>query len=279
MSAQSPSFSQTSFWDIPNAISSLGSVGGPFLSDLQSGLKMNHAGLDHAHSSPSQSPVKGLEIKTNVTCGPCSPISSASVGLQSLLESRLRARLGENGSPEYVLIWKHWDMQSGPPICALRASAPRTSGKDFSGWPTPISSEARQGFQDRSRGMKGTQESLTTQTVNQIPYPPPTGKPVWVVNAKQQGLEGHAGNGHSGNKSGWIIADSLRSATEAGDVGFWSECELVPCRDGKTRRTERGVCPLADGLPGRVGLLRGYGNAIVPQVAAEFIRAYKETLT
>jgi hypothetical protein len=28
-----------------------------------------------------------------------------------------------------------------------------------------------------------------------------------------------------------------------------------------------------------VGLLRGYGNAIVPEVAAEFIKAYLETLT
>lgn len=35
--------------------------------------------------------------------------------------------------------------------------------------------------------------------------------------------------------------------------------------------------PLAYGVPARVGLLRGYGNAIVPQVAAEFIQAYRET--
>lgn len=34
--------------------------------------------------------------------------------------------------------------------------------------------------------------------------------------------------------------------------------------------------PLSSGLPGRVGLLRGAGNAIVPQVAAEFIRAAME---
>jgi DNA (cytosine-5)-methyltransferase 1 len=30
---------------------------------------------------------------------------------------------------------------------------------------------------------------------------------------------------------------------------------------------------LAHGVPNRVGTLRGAGNAIVPQVAAEFVRA------
>lgn len=48
-----------------------------------------------------------------------------------------------------------------------------------------------------------------------------------------------------------------------------------PCRDGKTRRisAEPAFFPLAHGLPGRVGLLRGAGNAIVPEVAAAFIAA------
>jgi hypothetical protein len=45
------------------------------------------------------------------------------------------------GSPLYALKWKHWDMQSGPPICALRASVLRTSAKDSGlsekGWTTP----------------------------------------------------------------------------------------------------------------------------------------------
>jgi len=31
--------------------------------------------------------------------------------------------------------------------------------------------------------------------------------------------------------------------------------------------------PLATNVPGRAGRLRAYGNAIVPQVAAEFIKA------
>jgi DNA (cytosine-5)-methyltransferase 1 len=64
-------------------------------------------------------------------------------------------------------------------------------------------------------------------------------------------------------------------------ASHWSDHELIACQDGKSRRIEPGLKPLAHGIQDRVGLLRGYGNAIVPQVAAEFIRAYveaKETL-
>lgn len=48
--------------------------------------------------------------------------------------------------------------------------------------------------------------------------------------------------------------------------------------DGKWRRIKPGIEPLAHGVPARVGKLRGYGNAIVPQVAAEFIAAFMESL-
>lgn len=60
--------------------------------------------------------------------------------------------------------------------------------------------------------------------------------------------------------------------------GFWSDADWLGCRDGKFRPVEPGTFPLANGVPARVGRLRGYGNAIVPQVAAEFIKAFMRSV-
>jgi len=56
--------------------------------------------------------------------------------------------------------------------------------------------------------------------------------------------------------------------------GYWADPDWLYCRDGKWRPVEPGTFPLAHGAPARVGRLRGYGNAIVAQAAAEVIRAY-----
>ena len=61
----------------------------------------------------------------------------------------------------------------------------------------------------------------------------------------------------------------------SGLSGFWSDFEFIPCRDGKARRVGTGIRCLAHGVSGRVAQLRGLGNAIVPQVAAEFIKAFR----
>jgi len=49
--------------------------------------------------------------------------------------------------------------------------------------------------------------------------------------------------------------------------------EWVIGADGKARRVKSGVRLLAHGVPNRVGLLRGFGNAIDPRPAAAFIQA------
>ena len=86
----------------------------------------------------------------------------------------------------------------------------------------------------------------------------------WVrggPNEGRQTLDGSAG------RDG---ADCRPSPTD----GHWRDADWLFCRDGKWRPVEPGTFPLAHGAPARVGRLRAYGNAIVPQVAAEVIGAY-----
>jgi DNA (cytosine-5)-methyltransferase 1 len=79
-------------------------------------------------------------------------------------------------------------------------------------------------------------------------------------------------------------------------VTEWTDPEWLYCRDNKYRPVKPGIKPLAHGLPkgmgyssnsvqpinaddtqeARVMRLKGYGNAIVPQVAAQFISAFME---
>jgi DNA (cytosine-5)-methyltransferase 1 len=89
--------------------------------------------------------------------------------------------------------------------------------------------------------------------------------------------------------------------------GPWGNAVWIPCADGKARRIESGLEPLAPGLPrsmgrllpeherlaemeglskqnlkeaksNRRGRLSGYGNAIVPELAAEFLKSYLDVI-
>jgi DNA (cytosine-5)-methyltransferase 1 len=79
--------------------------------------------------------------------------------------------------------------------------------------------------------------------------------------------------------------DQCTAVERGGATDFWSECDWLPCADGKARAVEPGIKPLVDGAAfrlgsggafegkSRVGMLKAYGNAIVPQAAAAFIAA------
>lgn len=64
----------------------------------------------------------------------------------------------------------------------------------------------------------------------------------------------------------------------AGTSGsFWGGADWLECSDGKRRRIKPGIPLLVDGLPREVvGMLAGFGNAIVPQVAAEVLAAFMD---
>jgi len=93
----------------------------------------------------------------------------------------------------------------------------------------------------------------------------------------------------------------------SGAASPWSDFILIPCRDGRARRTQSGLSPLAYGLPRdvamlmprlaklghdptaarqiirearrhRITALKGAGNSICVPLAAEFIRAAMEAM-
>lgn len=79
------------------------------------------------------------------------------------------------------------------------------------------------------------------------------------------------------------VADSKGIYAQGCEVGQgerepWGSGSWINCPDGKQRLVEPSIPLLAHGVPNRVGKLRGYGNAIVPQVAAEFVKAYMEII-
>ena len=124
-----------------NATSSPGSADGPTQLDWLESPTTPSCGPDHALASRTRQPDAGSQTTTCATFGRTCDDSSPSANLQQSLENRLRARLAAYGSPEYALTWKRWDMASGPPICALRASPRRTCGSDCGGWAMPAARE------------------------------------------------------------------------------------------------------------------------------------------
>ena len=99
-------------------------------------------GQEAARVSLSAAQVAEAGLMMSGTSGRTGITSSASASLQSSLESKLRAKTASVGSTLYQLTWKPRATPSGRLICALRASARRTSASVSSseqrGWPTPI---------------------------------------------------------------------------------------------------------------------------------------------
>jgi DNA (cytosine-5)-methyltransferase 1 len=129
-----------------------------------------------------------------------------------------------------------------------------------------------------------------------------------LADSGKSGLEGFSGDVGDGDKPGWIGTVEAGSVAQGCKLVGWGNTILWPCRDGKIRRVparnermeiEPSLFPLADGIPGHVVVVRptqdggteaeetrwvsrrsalfGSGNAIVPEVGAEFVMAFDET--
>jgi DNA (cytosine-5)-methyltransferase 1 len=115
---------------------------------------------------------------------------------------------------------------------------------------------------DRGSRTRGAAEGLGERPMH--------GGAVVVADADHARLEGRYGGRHGSDER------APRPSRVVDTTRPWNNPDWLPCRDGKARPVEPGLLPLAHGAPARVGRLRAYGNAIVPQVAAAFVRAFME---
>ncbi len=284
--------------DTRNATSSPGSGSGPSPCAAPDGRTHEGSGPAPAPASLSARQAKEAGLLTSGTCGLTGSISSSTQSREMSLSlaSRLRPRTDSLGSTLFTLTWKDRATPSGRLICALRASGRRTSDSACSSWPTPhTSSSTGAGTQGREGGANlQTAASWATPTTKGPQGRGVSGaarsgdgageRAVGAAGAVDDQLADAGGEGRgqvgalaegSGSGSG---TQGLEQRPEyRGPVnGAWFPADWLPCIDGKARPVEPGTFPLAHGVPARVGRLRGYGNAIVPQVGAVVIESYMD---
>lgn len=110
--------------------------------------------------------------------------------------------------------------------------------------------------------------------------------------AEKYGVDGGLGESdRSGPLAGDGTAETARHGDSADAADIWTGVDWIKCLDGRARPVKPGIFPLVNGLPrgvvrgsdsfdanatgeARKARIKGYGNAIVPQVAAQFISAY-----
>jgi hypothetical protein len=164
------------------------------------------------------------------------------------------------GSPEYVLTWKHWDMQSGPPILALRARARRTSDSDFGGWPTPMAGNPGT---DTYNPAGNTDYSRKTEALAGWASPSAT---TWGGTAEQH-LERKRKAIVAGHSMGLVVS----CLDQQGQMAGWATPTCVNYRSPKSNQHGKNSRPLQE----QAGLTTGPSDAATGRygvLAPEFSR-------
>ncbi|EEN4457442.1 DNA cytosine methyltransferase [Salmonella enterica] len=159
---------------------------------------------------------------------------------------------------------------AGFDLCAAGFGAPHIRQRLF--WVADADSNGREGR------LSGWQDSQREAVNGSVGCDSATNRLAHTNNDRQQSGCRDGGGCKlpiEGYNSGWCGTANISNAVG----GFWAGSDWIFCRDGKWRPVKPGLKPLVDGVAGRVGQLRAYGNAIVAPVAEAFIRAYMEAVT
>ena len=215
---------QMSLWDLPNATSSQGSGDGASPCESQDGQMIGQYGRDPAHANLSARQALEAGCLMSGTSGRTGTTSSTSAALQRSLESRLQAKTASIGSTLYRLTWRQRDTPSQRQICALRASARRTSdnASGSSGWPTPaantygedLEKEMARRARLKEKHGNGNGAGMTIALAAQMTgWPTPTANTYWEDldkgMARRERLKEKHGNG---NGAGMTIALAAQMA-------------------------------------------------------------------
>ena len=115
------------------------------------------------------------------------------------------------------------------------------------------------------------QQSAKAEGERDADMPCGRGMACGLADAMSAGWPSRGADAGNGQTAGTGVSDAPLPTD-----GFWRDADWLLCRDGRWRPVEPGAFPLAHGAAGRVGRLRGYGNAIVAPQAEAFIRAFDE---
>jgi hypothetical protein len=311
MSAVSQKFNLMTFLVSTSVTSSPGSASGATLCAKPDGPTTGPSGREVALASRSAPQASKKALLTSVISGPLGSISSASAALQLSLVNRLQAR--STGSILYRLTWKARTTPLGRQICALRASAARTSGNDFTGWVTAASRDWKDtpgmsltggGGRNRvdqlprqahlSGWPNGLGDADSARTQIGVPEPSKRQSGDTEVNDNRSdrlfrsgkgrlkfgGLANPSDQRHEWNsQNGWQTQRRLEHTGGNGDdrphapMLGRNAADWLYCRDGKWRPVEPGTFPLVDAATSRVGRLRAYGNGLDAETATQFVGA------
>lgn len=147
-----------------NVTSLQASAFGRWLCAMPDGKIIAEFGQEVARVSLSARQVKAMGLMTSGTYGQRGSTLLKNAHLKSSWVSKLQVKTVLLGSTLYRLTWKEQNTPSGRQIPALRASALRTSDRDFIGWPTPKAADKNAGQIGKNFGR--TSGLSLTQTVH-----------------------------------------------------------------------------------------------------------------
>lgn len=254
-------------WDTMPAIGSQALAGGLMPHASPASLTILDGGPHLAHANLTARQAKAAGLLMSGTYGLRSTGKFCTPDRQLSLANKLHRLRPLNGLTLWRLIWKTKITGGVIDLCAAGVGAPHIRQRLF--W------YARLADCDENRCQSRMGEPWKLGVTG-------SGLASRMGNGDQPGLQGWELSQSSGNTENWrpVRPPSLgiwgNSPTSKNNSGPWDHVDWLRGADGFWRPVEPGSLPVDDGISGRVGAIEGYGNAIVPQVAAWFLTAIME---